>query len=69
MPGKPIRGEHAALGSTFICALVESCSDKGANIVYRNMKTDSFDPDKIDLDFCDRTIVKEHKLKGERYVR
>lgn len=62
-------GSDFNLGSTFVCALVGSFSDGGANIVFRNLKADSFSPDKIDLDFCDRTIVKKQKPKGESYVR
>ncbi|GAM09507.1 hypothetical protein OR1_01786 [Geobacter sp. OR-1] len=57
------------LGGKRICALVGSFSEAGADIVYRGLKTDSFSPDNIDLDFCDRTIVKKQKPRGESYVR
>jgi hypothetical protein len=58
-----------ALGNKQICALVGSFTDGGVAIVYRGLKTDSFNPDNIDLDFCDRTIVKKQKPRGESYVR
>ena len=57
------------LGSSQICALVGNFSEGGLDIVYRDLKTDSFDPGNIDLDFCDRTIVKMQKPKGGSYVR
>ena len=57
------------LGNTRVCALVGSFSESGMDIVYRDLKTDSFNLDDIDLDFCDRTIVKMQKHKGGSYVR
>jgi hypothetical protein len=63
------RGADFGIGSTCVSALVGIFSDDGANIVYRNLKADSFNPDNIALDFCDQTIVKKHTHKGESYVR
>lgn len=57
------------LGSKRVCALVGNFTESGFDIVYRDLKTESFCLDNIDLDFCDRTIVKMQKPKGGRYVR
>jgi len=57
------------LDRTFVCALVGNFSEDGADIVFRNLKAGSFHQDNIALDFCDRTIVKKQKPKGESYVR
>ena len=57
------------LGSNRICAVVGSFTESGLDIVYRDLKSGNINLDDIDLDFCDRTIVKMQKLKGGRYVR
>ena len=57
------------IGSTKVCALVGNFCDGGLNVVYRDFQSNRFDPGNIDLDFCDRTIVKSQKPKGRGYVR
>jgi hypothetical protein len=57
------------MGSAKVCALVGSFGDGGLNVIYRDFQGNRFNPDNIDLDFCDRTIVKKQKPKGGGYVR